>query len=220
MEARPASGIKDCWKPPCIGRRPAIMQILSRKPPRSGRACRRIMPSSMATSERLLPPCILFLPSTACDSQRTPKRPTFLSPTFTSHGFKSREAKRFELRRKQKKVGGGELFVDSVLFAKKEDVFLEAALANDVFGGAAVRAIADEDELRGHFGADNGENLHGVGKALDRAEIGEVHEDGFAIGSPLRGKPLVGSAIVEIAVHEIGNDFDGTLDFEFLESLA
>ena len=46
-----------------------------------------------------------------------------------------------------------------------------------------------------------------------------MHEDGLAVGSPLRGKAFVGSAVVEIAVHEIGNDFDGALDLEFLESL-
>src|SRR2546430_7406845 len=46
-----------------------------------------------------------------------------------------------------------------------------------------------------------------------------MHEDGFAIESPLRGKALVSSAVVEVAVHEIGDDFDGALDLEFLESL-
>ena len=47
-----------------------------------------------------------------------------------------------------------------------------------------------------------------------------MHEDGLAVGSPLRGKTFVGGAVVEVAVHEIGDDFDGALDFEFLESLV
>src|SRR6266478_1502527 len=37
----------------------------------------------MATSGRLSPPRILFLPSTAYTSRRAPRRPTFLCPTFT-----------------------------------------------------------------------------------------------------------------------------------------
>src|SRR6266699_3266085 len=96
---------------------------------------------------------------------------------FASHCLKSRKAEGFELRRKQKKIGGGELFVDGVLLAEKEDVFL----------GTKIR---------------------------------EVHEDGFAVGGPLGGKTFVSGAVVEIAVHEIGNDFDGALDFEFLDSLV
>ena len=54
-----------------------------RKPRRSGRAWRRINPLWMATSGRLSPQPLLFLLSTACISRRTPKRPTFLWPTFT-----------------------------------------------------------------------------------------------------------------------------------------
>src|SRR5713226_646177 len=138
---------------------------------------------------------------------------------FAGHGFECGEAERFELRGKKKKIGGGELFVDGVLFAKEENVFLKAALADEVFGGATVGAVADEDKLGGHFGADNGENFDGVGEAFDRTEIREVHEDGFAIGSPLGGETFVGGAIVEIAVHEVGDDFDGALDVELFDGL-
>src|SRR5437899_3283600 len=77
---------------------------------------------------------------------------------FASHCLKSRKAEGFELRRKQKKIGGGELFVDGVLLAEKEDVFLETKFADEVFGSTAIRAVADKDEFRGHFGAHNGEN--------------------------------------------------------------
>src|SRR5260370_39677919 len=93
-------------------------------------------------------------------------------------------------------------------------------LSDEVFGGAAVRAVADEDEFGGHFGADDGENLNDVGEVLNGAEIGEVHEDGFAVGSPLGGEAFVCCAIVEIAVHKVGNDFDGALYVEFFDSLV
>src|SRR6266566_5449236 len=139
---------------------------------------------------------------------------------FASHCLKSRKAEGFELRRKQKKIGGGELFVDGVLLAEKEDVFLETKFADEVFGSTAIRAVPDKDEFRGHFGAHNGENFNGVSDALDGTKIREVHEDGFAVGGPLGGKTFVSGAVVEIAVHEIGNDFDGALDFEFLDSLV
>src|SRR6266853_412283 len=97
---------------------------------------------------------------------------------FAGHGFEGGEAEGFELRGKQKKIGGGELFVDVILLAEEENVLLEFFLADEIFGGAAVRAVADEDELGGHFGADDGENLDDVGEALDGAEIREVHEEG------------------------------------------
>jgi hypothetical protein len=46
-----------------------------------------------------------------------------------------------------------------------------------------------------------------------------VHEDGFAIGGPLGGEAFVGGAIVEIAVDEIGDDFDGALNVELFDGL-
>src|SRR6266478_522902 len=138
---------------------------------------------------------------------------------FAGHGFEGGKAEGFELGGEQEKIGGGQFFVDGILFAKEEDVFLKFFLAHEIFGGAAIRAVADEDELGGHFSADDGENFDGVCEALDRAEIREVHEDGFAVGSPLCGEAFVGGAIVKIAVHEIRDDFDGALDFEFFERL-
>ena len=138
---------------------------------------------------------------------------------FAGHGFEGGEAEGFELRGKQKKIGGGELFVDVVLFAEEENVLLKFFLTDEVFGGAAVRAVADQDEFGGHFGADNRENFNDVGEALNGTEIREVHEDGFAVGRPLGRKTFVGRAVVEIAVHEIGNDFDGALDVELFDRL-
>jgi hypothetical protein len=58
-----------------------------------------------------------------------------------------------------------------VLLAEEEDIFLELFLSHQIFRGAAVRAVADEDELGGHFSADQGENFDDVGEAFDGAEI-------------------------------------------------
>jgi len=46
-----------------------------------------------------------------------------------------------------------------------------------------------------------------------------MHQDGFTSRSPLRAETFVGSAIIEVAIHKIGDDFDGTLDVELFESL-
>src|SRR6266700_3338259 len=138
---------------------------------------------------------------------------------FASHGFEGGKTEGFELRRKQEEIGRGKLFVNVVLLTEEENVSLEAVFAHEEFGGAAVRAVAYENKLGGQFGADEREDFDGVGDALDGAEIRKMHEDRFAVGSPLGGEAFVGRAIVEIAIHEIWNDFDGALDFEFLESL-
>src|ERR1700676_898151 len=47
-----------------------------------------------------------------------------------------------------------------------------------------------------------------------------MHEDRLAIGSPLSAESWVGGAGVEIAVDEIGDDFDGALDVELFERLC
>jgi len=107
---------------------------------------------------------------------------------FAGHGFEGGEAEGFELGRKKEKIGGSELFVDVVLFPEEKDVLLKFFSCGPDTRGAAVRAIADEDELGGHLGPDEGENFDGVGEALDGAEIRKMHEDGFAVGSPFSRK--------------------------------
>ena len=62
---------------------------------------------------------------------------------FAGHGFEGGEAEGFKLRRKQEKIGGSELFVDAILLAKEEDILLKFFLADKVFGGAVVGAVAD-----------------------------------------------------------------------------
>src|SRR6202023_334271 len=105
---------------------------------------------------------------------------------------------------------------DGVLLAEKEDILLEALFADQIFGRAAVWAVADEDQFCGHLGADYGEDFDYIGDALDRAEIGEVHQDGLVVGGPLSALRFIRCARVEVAVYEIGDYFDGALDVEFL----
>ena len=47
-----------------------------------------------------------------------------------------------------------------------------------------------------------------------------MHENGLAVGRPFFAKAGSGLAAVEVAVDEIGDDVNGPLDVEFLESLA
>src|SRR5258708_37736474 len=75
---------------------------------------------------------------------------------FAGHGFEGGETEGFELGRKQEKIGGGELFVNIVLLAQEENVSLEAVFADEEFGSAAGRAVADENQLGGAFGGDGG----------------------------------------------------------------
>src|ERR1700730_8157380 len=90
--------------------------------------------------------------------------------------------------------------------------------ANEKFGSTAVRAVTNEHELGGHLGADEGEDFHDIRKALHGAEIRKMHEDVFASRSPLRAEFFGVDASVEIAIHEVGDDFDRALDVEVLES--
>ena len=147
--------------------------------------------------------------------------PTLVAMTGTSQAMASSAArpKDSSCDGQQEKIGGAELFVDGVLLAEEEDVFLQALFADEVFGGAAVGAVADQHELGGHFGADDGEDFDGVGDALDGTKIREVHEDGLAVGGPLCALGFVGLAGVEIAIDEIRDDVDGALDVEFFERL-
>ncbi len=44
-----------------------------------------------------------------------------------------------------------------------------------------------------------------------------MHQNGLAVRSPLGAQGRIGFAGIKIAIHEIGNHFDGPLDVEFLE---
>src|SRR6266566_4224388 len=139
---------------------------------------------------------------------------------FAGHGLERREAEGFKLRGKQEKVRGGQLLINGVLLAEKEDVFLELVLAYKILGGAAVGAVADEHELGGHFRPHKCKDLDGIGEALDGTEVRKVHENRLAVGCPVRGKAFVGGAAVQIAVHKVRNDFDGAFDVELFQRFA
>ncbi len=81
---------------------------------------------------------------------------------FASHGFESGEAEGFQLAGKKEEIGGGELLLDGILLAEEEDAGGEIEFADEPFGGAAVRAIADHDEACGELAADASEDLDDV----------------------------------------------------------
>ncbi len=97
---------------------------------------------------------------------------------------------------------------------------MQLLFAHQVFGRAAVGAVADEHQFCGHFFAHHRKNFHRVEHAFNRAEIREVHQDGLAIGRPFFGEALIGCAGVQIAVHEVGDHLDGALDVEIFEGLV
>lgn len=86
-----------------------------------------------------------------------------------------------------------------------------------MLGRAAIRAVADENELGRHFRTDKGEDFDDIQDTLHRAEIRKVHQDGFAAGRPLGAAALILGAMIEIAVHEIADDLNWPTDVEFLD---
>ena len=62
---------------------------------------------------------------------------------FASHSFQRGQAEGFELRREEEEVGGGELFVNGVLLAEEKHILLQFLFSHEIFGGAAIRAVAD-----------------------------------------------------------------------------
>jgi len=105
------------------------------------------------------------------------------------------------------------------LFAEEVDVLLELLLADEIFGSAAFRTVADQDEFGGHSCSDLREDFDAIGDPFYRAKIGEVHENRFAAGRPFFALCETGFARVQIAIDEIRDDFDGALDVEVPDGL-
>ncbi len=94
----------------------------------------------------------------------------------------------------------------------------DVVFAGEIFGDAAVGAVADEQEARGHGFGDAGEDFDDVLNALDWAEVGEVDEEalvGFGKAGAHGGDEL-GVADVDVAVDEVADDFDLGVDVEGL----
>ena len=73
------------------------------------------------------------------------------------------------------------------------------------------RGVGHDRDLFAH----QREDFHHVGDAFYRPEIRKVHQDGLIVLGPLFARRLVRAAHVLIAIHEIRNHFDRTLDLEF-----
>src|SRR5260370_32120847 len=139
---------------------------------------------------------------------------------FAGHGFEGGQAEGLELRGKQEEIGGGEVLIAGVLLADEKDVFLQFLFADEIFRGATVGAITDENELGRHFGAHQRKDFDTIGYALDGTEVREVHEDRLVVGGPLSAQLFGIDESREIALHEVGDNVDGALDVEFLERLG
>ncbi len=126
------------------------------------------------------------------------------------HGFEGGEAEGLHLAGHEHEVGEGEELVDVVLLAEEVDAVLDVVVAGEMFGGAAVGAVADEHKARGHGVGDAGEDFDDILNALDGAEVGEVDEEalvGFGEARAHGGDEL-GIADVDVAVDEVADDFD------------
>ena len=110
-----------------------------------------------------------------------------------------------------------EVLVDAVLLSEEMDVADQFLLADNVFRGAAVGSVADQDELRGHFLANERKDLNHIREPLDGTEIRQVHQDRFAPRGPLGAQAGIVLPQIEIAIHEIGDHFDRVLDVEIFE---
>ncbi len=75
------------------------------------------------------------------------------------HGFERGEAEGLHLAGHEHEVGEGEELVDVVLLADEVDAVLDVELEGEVLGGAAVGAVADEHEARGHGARRRGRRL-------------------------------------------------------------
>ncbi len=104
-----------------------------------------------------------------------------------------------------------------VLLTQKMDILDQFFLADQVFRSTAVGSVADQDELRSYFLADQSENFDDIGKPFDRAKIGKMHKNRFAVRSPFGAQSGIIFPAVEIAIHKIGDHFDRMLDVEFIE---
>ena len=132
------------------------------------------------------------------------------------HGFERGEAEGLHLAGHKHEVGEREELVDVVLLADEVDAVLHVVLAGEIFGDAAVGAVADEHEARGHGLGDAGEDFDDILNALDGAEVGEVDEESLVGLGEARthGGDELGIADVDVAVDEVADDLDLGVDVE------
>jgi len=136
------------------------------------------------------------------------------------HAFKGREAEGFEFAGKHEQVGEGKDFRDAALFAEEVNAVVDAFAVGHPLAGRAVGAVADHEQPRGNFASDAREDADDVGGAFDGAEIGEVDEDflaGLGIAGAAGGAIGFAEGSVDIAVDEVGDDFNGAVGMEFLD---
>ena len=110
-----------------------------------------------------------------------------------------------------------------VLFADEVDAVLHVVFAGEIFGDAAVGAVADQHQTRGHCLGDAGEDFNDILNAFDGTEVGEVDEESLVgLGETgTHGGDELGIADVDVAVDEVADDLDLGADVEgFASAIA
>ncbi len=112
-------------------------------------------------------------------SSGTPPTRVAMEGNLAGHGLKSGEAEGFEFAGHQKQIGEREQFVDTLLLAEEVDALWmprswASHSAAERSGPSPIRS-----NCAGKLAHDAGKDLDHVDDALNRAEVGEVHQDGF-----------------------------------------
>src|SRR5271167_2353000 len=97
-----------------------------------------------------------------------------------------------------------------ILLAPELDVLLDAQLARQALGWAAVWTVADHPETRGHLFYHLRQNADAIEHAFHRTEIGYVHEPEFRRGI---------ARAIGFDVDEVVDDADFVADIEDVNCL-
>ena len=100
------------------------------------------------------------------------------------HRLQRSQTEGFELARHQHQVGERKQLGDAILLAQKVHALANAEAEGEHLGLRAVRTVTHQKQVCGNFLHDAGEDLNAVRDALDRAEVGEMDQQLFAIGRP------------------------------------
>ena len=101
---------------------------------------------------------------------------------------------------------------------RKSTLLVDSLLHRQPLGARALRAIADHQQPRRNLLLHPIENLDDVRHALHRAEVRQMHQNLFVgLAYSERCSMHLRRALVEIAVHEVGNHLDRRLHVEDLD---
>src|SRR5205085_4732452 len=129
---------------------------------------------------------------------------------FAGHGFERRQAEALQFAGNEHEIGDRQLFLHAFLLAEEQHAIANAFALRQPLGGSAFGPVPDHEQPRRNALAYAIKNLDHVLHALDWAEIGKMHQQTLMLAGKLCA-PLLGGGVaqVKIAIHEVGNHFDG-----------